>query len=511
MRSPEVVVIGLGAMGSATLYQLAKAGVHALGIDQFQPPHNRGSSHGETRITRLALGEGEAYVPLVKRSHEIWRELESATGSSLLHQVGGLIFAGSNGRKAAHGAEDFLKTTCEVAAKHQIQHERLTTDEMSERFPQFKFHSGESGYYEPEAGYIRPEACIQAQLDQARILGAGIRKDMDVPEGSKVETNPETGEPSGILRGWSRLLSIPSIGKSPTDKDRQTRLIELVRDYNANGITGIVDRNASDGAVKIYKRIQEDNQLSVRVALSGSVSNQLDPEGLVDRIQTIAKEPLHTNRDPFLRTIGAKIFLDGGMLKGSAFLLEPWGTSDIYGIDDPHYHGIRFISDESLRAAIKAAVQGGLQFTAHSVGDGAVHALIEAYAFVNQTNPIQSTRPNITHCNFMSQEAIDRMAALGISADIQPVWLYLDSRTLSKQFPCHRMEYFQPLRPMFEAGVLRVEAAITCKRSVGFDPSILTIHSWVCGRPSHARRSITRAGCMPNTDSPACRPSGPTP
>jgi sarcosine oxidase len=175
MRSPEVVVIGLGAMGSATLYQLAKAGVHALGIDQFQPPHNRGSSHGETRITRLALGEGEAYVPLVKRSHEIWRELESATGSSLLHQVGGLIFAGSNGRKAAHGAEDFLKTTCEVAAKHQIQHERLTTDEMSERFPQFKFHSGESGYYEPEAGYVRPEACIQAQLDQARILGAGIR------------------------------------------------------------------------------------------------------------------------------------------------------------------------------------------------------------------------------------------------------------------------------------------------------------------------------------------------
>jgi predicted amidohydrolase YtcJ len=293
-----------------------------------------------------------------------------------------------------------------------------------------------------------------ASLNTLAIERAGIRKDMDVPEGSKVETNPETGEPSGILRGWSRLLSIPSTGKSPTDKDRQTRLIELMRDYNANGITGIVDRNASDSAVKIYKRIQESNQLSVRVALSRSVSNQLDPEGLVDRIQNIANEPLHTNRDPFLRTIGVKMFLDGGMLTGSAFLLEPWGTSDIYGIDDPHYHGIRFISDESLRAAIKAAVQGGLQFTAHSVGDGAVHALIEAYAFVNQTNPIQSTRPNITHCNFMSPEAIDHMAALGISADIQPVWLYLDSRTLSKQFPYHRMEYFQPLRPMFEAGVL---------------------------------------------------------
>jgi len=122
MRYHEVIVIGLGAMGSATAYQLAKAGVRVLGIDQFQPPHDRGSSHGENRITRLALGEGEAYVPLVKRSHEIWRELEAVTGQSLLNQIGGLIFAGSHGRQAAHGAEDFLKTTCEVAVKHGIQH-----------------------------------------------------------------------------------------------------------------------------------------------------------------------------------------------------------------------------------------------------------------------------------------------------------------------------------------------------------------------------------------------------
>ena len=293
-----------------------------------------------------------------------------------------------------------------------------------------------------------------ASLNSLAMQRAGIRKGMDVPDGSKVETDPESGDPSGILRGWSRLLDIPSTGKTPTERDRQLRLLGLMRDYNANGITGIVDRNASDSAVEIYKSIQEDNQLSVRVALSRSVSNQLDTERLVDRIQSIAKEPLHTNRDLFLRTIGVKMFLDGGMLTGSAFLREPWGTSDIYGIDDPHYHGIRFISDESLRAAVKAAVKGGLQFTAHSVGDGAVHALIDAFAFVNKTNPIQSTRPNITHCNFMSQEAIDRMAALGISADIQPVWLYLDSRTLSKQFTYHRMEYFQPLRLMFEAGVL---------------------------------------------------------
>lgn len=175
MSSPQVIVIGLGAMGSATLYQLAKSGIRALGIDQFHPPHDRGSSHGETRITRLALGEGEAYVPLVKRSHAIWRELESATGNALLHQVGGLIFAGSNGRQTAHGSEDFLKTTCEVAAKHDIHHACLSANEMADRFPQFKFHEGDTGYYEPEAGYVRPEACIQAQLDQSLQLGARIQ------------------------------------------------------------------------------------------------------------------------------------------------------------------------------------------------------------------------------------------------------------------------------------------------------------------------------------------------
>ena len=78
--SYDVVVVGLGAVGSATLYQLSKRGISALGIDQFEPPHTLGSSHGETRITRLAVGEGEEYVALAKRSHEIWSELEVLSG-----------------------------------------------------------------------------------------------------------------------------------------------------------------------------------------------------------------------------------------------------------------------------------------------------------------------------------------------------------------------------------------------------------------------------------------------
>ena len=88
-HSADVTVIGLGAMGSAALYQLARRGVSVTGIDRFTPPHDRGSSHGESRITRQAIGEGEEYVPLALRSHDIWRELEADTGRSLLSPIGG--------------------------------------------------------------------------------------------------------------------------------------------------------------------------------------------------------------------------------------------------------------------------------------------------------------------------------------------------------------------------------------------------------------------------------------
>src|SRR5476649_2946244 len=103
-RHYDVIVLGLGAMGSAALYQLAKRGVRALGIDQFSPPHDRGSSHGDSRITRLAIGEGERYTPLATRSHEIWREIERELGggAQLLTQTGGLIISSNGPRAACH-------------------------------------------------------------------------------------------------------------------------------------------------------------------------------------------------------------------------------------------------------------------------------------------------------------------------------------------------------------------------------------------------------------------------
>jgi hypothetical protein len=148
------------------------------------------------------------------------------------------------------------------------------------------------------------------------------------------------------------------------------------------------------------------------------------------------------------------MFLDGGMLTGSAYMREPWGISKIYSIDDPSYRGVLFIPQERLVPMVRAAVESGLQFTAHSVGDGAVHALLDAYEEVNKTTPIASTRPCVTHSNFMSREAIDKAARVGAVVDIQPAWLYLDGATLVEQFGVERLRYFQPLRSLFAAGVI---------------------------------------------------------
>jgi sarcosine oxidase len=171
----DAIVLGLGAMGSAALYQLARRGKRVLGLDQYAPPHTLGSTHGDTRITRQAIGEGAEYVPLTLRSYELWREIEQMTGQDLLTITGGLIMASQSSPDPMHGAESFLKTTIATAEQFGITHRVLETDQIRQRFPQFHLVGDEIGYYEENAGFLRPERCIQAQLALAGRFGATIQ------------------------------------------------------------------------------------------------------------------------------------------------------------------------------------------------------------------------------------------------------------------------------------------------------------------------------------------------
>jgi sarcosine oxidase len=170
----DVVVAGLGAMGSAAVYQLARAGASVLGLDRYQPPHTLGSTHGDTRITRVAVGEGLAYVPLVRRSHEIWRDLERQSGVEILSQCGGLVMAPPGGTFAMHGSESFLDHTVAAAEAYDVEHELLGSEELAARFPQFALAGEEQGCLEPGAGFVRPERAVETQLRLAGELGATI-------------------------------------------------------------------------------------------------------------------------------------------------------------------------------------------------------------------------------------------------------------------------------------------------------------------------------------------------
>jgi predicted amidohydrolase YtcJ len=281
-----------------------------------------------------------------------------------------------------------------------------------------------------------------------------LDRDFTVKDGGPgfVEKDPQTGEPTGLVRTFARFVQVPPTGRQPTPEDQRRCLAELFRDYNSVGLTAVCERDCYPEQIPIYQALRDQGHRNMRVALSHHIDSEGDLATILAKIRRVAEEPLFKQRDSWLRIVGIKMYLDGGMLTGSAYMREPWGVSTMYGITDPNYRGVRFIPQDRLRAMVRAAAEAGLQFTAHCVGDAAVQALLDVYAELEPQMPLRLTRPCISHSNFMSREAVEQAAQLGVLLDIQPAWLYLDSRTLVKQFGYDRLRYFQPLHSIFAAG-----------------------------------------------------------
>ena len=220
-RGYDVIVVGLGAMGSATLYHLARRGVRALGIEQFPALHDRGSSHGDSRIIRETYFEHPLYVPLVQRAHELWRDLEAVTGSPLLTVNGGLMI----------GPPDWsvVTGTLRSAREHGLPHEVLSAEQVAERFPAFQLYSDCAAVFDPRAGFLDPEACTRAHLELARAEGAETRFSEGMsswtasPTGVSVTTGQGTYEADKLLISagpWVPSL-IPDV-RLPLEIERQT-------------------------------------------------------------------------------------------------------------------------------------------------------------------------------------------------------------------------------------------------------------------------------------------------
>lgn len=162
----DAIVVGVGGMGSATAWQLARRGQKVLGLEQFDIPHNSGSSHGINRIIRLAYYEDPSYVPLLKRAYELWRELEAACGEHLLHITGSIDASEPDGIVFSGALE-----SCQL---HELSHEVLTSAELSKRFPGYRLPADYLALYQEEGGFLLSERCIVQHAEEAMKLGAEI-------------------------------------------------------------------------------------------------------------------------------------------------------------------------------------------------------------------------------------------------------------------------------------------------------------------------------------------------
>ena len=166
MASYDVIILGLGSMGSAAAYQLARRGHRVLGLEQFAIPHGQGSHHGFSRMIRLAYFEHPDYVALLRRAYDLWAELEAESDQKLLHNTGGLHMGRPD--------DDLVLGSIEAAKKYGLPHEVLSRDELAKRFPLFQVPDDSIAFFETQAGFLVPEAVVSTQVELALRHGAEL-------------------------------------------------------------------------------------------------------------------------------------------------------------------------------------------------------------------------------------------------------------------------------------------------------------------------------------------------
>jgi sarcosine oxidase len=186
----DTILLGLGGVGSAAAYHLARAGVRVLAIDRFAPGHDRGSSHGHSRVIRLAYYEHPDYVPLLRKAYELWEQLQQQTGTTLFHKVGVLQVGPPNG--------SVIPGVLASAREHNLDLETIAPDDFSRRFPGFVLPEGFAAVFEANAGYLLVEQAVEAHAQLAQQAGATLQTDETVTgwqpsgQGVTVSTNRDT-------------------------------------------------------------------------------------------------------------------------------------------------------------------------------------------------------------------------------------------------------------------------------------------------------------------------------
>jgi predicted amidohydrolase YtcJ len=284
---------------------------------------------------------------------------------------------------------------------------------------------------------------------------SGVTRDTKDPPAGQVVKDPATGEPTGMLRNaYGVLKGVPGPGDAVSAEKKRAAVKKLFALYNEQGITSISDRNAGRDSLDLYLDLQKANELTVRINVARSFSSTGSREEIAKRFDDL---PGKDNRggptgvgDDWVRVGPIKLFLDGGMLNGSAYMRKPWPRGETYQISEDEYRGLLFIRPDQLQVICEEGAKRKWAITAHCAGEGAMDVLLDAYEFTDRQTPIRDLRFCITHANFPSAFNLERCKKLGVCADVQPAWLYKDASTLLKVLGPERMRWFQPYKSWME-------------------------------------------------------------
>lgn len=284
---------------------------------------------------------------------------------------------------------------------------------------------------------------------------SGVTRETKNPTAGLVEKDPKTGEPTGMLRNaYGVLKGVPGAGGDISPEKRRAAVKKLLRLYNEHGLTSIADRNAGRSDLDLYLGLQKAGELTVRVNVARSFGSGGTRDEIAKRLDEL---PGADGRggptgagDEWVRIGPIKLFLDGGMLNGSAYMRDPWPKGDTYQITRDDYRGLLFIQPEQLQVIAEEAAKRKWQVTAHTAGEGAMDVLLDAYEFVDRLTPIKELRFCITHANFPSQHNLERCKKLGVCADVQPAWLWKDGTVQRRVLGADRMRWFQPYKSWLE-------------------------------------------------------------
>ena len=303
-------------------------------------------------------------------------------------------------------------------------------------------------------------------LNTAALRAVGITRDTPDPPGGIIVRGAD-GEPTGLLRNARGLID-RFLPRRPVPEEELLRGLEAVhRRYLACGITSIVEGAANPEGYRLYERLRAAGRLALRAAVTVLLSREQVAGGAEAAIRGLPLRP--GEGDEWLRVGSLKLWVDGGILLGTAYLREPYGpgAARLYDIADPAYRGTLTLRPAQIREGVIAGHRLGWPMCAHVTGDAGVDHVLDAVEAADGERPIRDRRFTLIHAYFTREDTVRRAAALGVHLSTQPAWYYKDADAIARALGEERMKTFLGLAGWVRAGV---RVALNSDHMFGLDP-----------------------------------------